>query len=86
MSVCDGCGNRSERMFTVQTHDDRVFLFDSVQCAVPILAPTCAGCLCAILGQPVEVGSITYCSAGCAEHAETQTATATVHEIAGKAG
>jgi hypothetical protein len=83
MAVCDGCGNRSERLFTVQTHDDRVFLFDTIQCAVPILAPSCAHCLCTILGQGVEVGSITYCSAGCAQQSGIQSVPAAVHHIAG---
>ncbi len=83
MTVCDGCGNRSERLFTVQTHDDRVFLFDSVQCAMPILAPTCAQCLCTILGQGVEVGSLTYCSSGCAQRSGAQRVPGTVHDIAG---
>jgi len=83
MAVCDGCGNRSERLFTVQTPDDRVFLFDSIQCAAPILAPTCARCLCLILGQGVEVKSLIYCSSGCAQRAGTQSPSAMVHDIAG---
>lgn len=83
MTVCDGCGNPSERLFTVQTPDDRVFHFDSVQCAAPILAPTCAHCLCTILGQGVEVGSHVYCCSGCAQRAGVQSVPATVHDIAG---
>jgi hypothetical protein len=83
MTVCDGCGNASERLFTVQTPDDRVFRFDSIQCAAPILAPTCAECLCIILGQGVEIGSIIYCSSGCAQRSGIQTVSATVHDIAG---
>jgi|EndMetStandDraft_5_1072996.scaffolds.fasta_scaffold757095_1 hypothetical protein len=83
MSVCDGCGNRSERLFTVQTHDDRVFVFDSLQCAAPIVSPTCAECLSMILGHAVEVGSAIYCSSGCAERSDGQSVSATVHDIAG---
>ena len=83
MAVCDGCGNHSERMFTVQTHDDRVFFFDSVQCAVPLLAPTCAHCLCPIFGQSVEIGGITYCGSGCAQRSGVQSVPASVHDIAG---
>ena len=83
MTTCDGCGNSSERLFTVQTHDDRVFTFDSFQCAAPILAPTCTQCLCTILGRVVEVGSSIHCSPGCAQRSGIQTAPATVHDIAG---
>jgi hypothetical protein len=40
--------------------------FDSFECAIHKLAPTCEHCQCRIIGHGVEVGSSLYCCARCA--------------------
>jgi hypothetical protein len=83
MSVCDACGNASDRMFTVQTSDDRVFTFDSVQCAAPYISPNCAECACDILGHGIEVGPFIYCCSGCARRAGLRALPDNVPDVAG---
>jgi len=73
MTHCDGCGNSSDFTFTVQTHDDRVFSFDSVECALPFIAPTCAECCCLILGHGIRREGRAFCCPKCAERAEKST-------------
>jgi hypothetical protein len=70
MTLCDGCGNTSESTFTVQTRDDRVFAFDSVECALPFIAPTCAECCCLVLGHGIHVADRVFCCSNCADRAE----------------
>jgi hypothetical protein len=42
--------------------------FDSFECAIQKLAPSCAHCGCRILGHGVEAGGAMYCCAHCARH------------------
>jgi hypothetical protein len=42
--------------------------FDSFECAIHAMAPTCAHCGCKTVGHGVEVGDEVYCCAHCAEH------------------
>ncbi len=42
--------------------------FDSFECAIHAMAPTCAHCGCKIVGHGVEAGGEVYCCAHCAEH------------------
>jgi hypothetical protein len=44
----------------------RTYTFDSFECAVHALAPTCAHCSCRVLGHGVEAGGSIYCCAHCA--------------------
>jgi hypothetical protein len=41
-------------------------VFDSFECAIHALAPTCAHCGCKIIGHGVETGNALYCCAHCA--------------------
>lgn len=40
--------------------------FDSFECAIQAMAPTCGHCLCRIIGHGVEVGEHMFCCAHCA--------------------
>jgi Rieske Fe-S protein len=65
MARCDLCGNDYDKAFEVrlagQTHT-----FDSFECAIHALAPTCAHCGCKIIGHGVEAEGKFYCCAHCA--------------------
>ena len=42
--------------------------FDSFECAIHAMAPTCAHCGCKIVGHGVEATGAVYCCAHCAGH------------------
>jgi hypothetical protein len=45
--------------------------FDSFECAITALAPTCAHCGCRVIGHGVEIGTgEIFCCAHCADHAK----------------
>jgi hypothetical protein len=77
MAQCETCGNNYDKTFDIvlgrQNHT-----FDSFECAIHKLAPTCAHCSCRILGHGVEAGEAIYCCAHCAEESG-------VHEIRDRA-
>ena len=66
MAKCDLCGNDYDKTFTV-TMGDRRHTFDSFECAIHMLAPSCAHCRCKIVGHGVEQGGTIYCCANCAK-------------------
>ncbi len=68
MATCDTCGNDYDKTFTINK-GGRSDTFDSFECAVHVMAPTCAHCQCRILGHGVEAGEDVYCCAHCARHA-----------------
>lgn len=71
MTRCATCGNDYDKAFHVILHDGSEFDFDSVECAVKHIAPTCAHCGCAILGHGAEAKGRMYCCAHCAkQHGE----------------
>ena len=41
--------------------------FDSFECAIHALAPTCAHCDIRVIGHGVQAGDAIYCCAHCAE-------------------
>lgn len=65
MAACDLCGNTYDKAFKLITHDGEEHTFDSFECAVHAIAPTCAHCGCRILGHGVEEGGAMYCCAHC---------------------
>jgi len=67
MKKCDVCGNEYERCFEV-TMAGQSYSFDSFECAVQRLAPTCEHCRCRILGHGVEANGRMFCCAHCAKH------------------
>ena len=66
MATCVGCGSSEGRMFAVRTYEGVTLTFDSVECALPFIAPTCDECFCQILGHALIVGDQIYCGPTCA--------------------
>jgi len=65
MARCDVCGNDYPKSFEVTIQGDR-HTFDSFECAIHMLAPTCDHCGCKIIGHGNEAGGKYYCCAHCA--------------------
>lgn len=68
MAVCDVCGNDYAQSFQVTGADGRLHTFDSFECAIHLLAPTCGHCGCKIVGHGMEAAGAYYCCAHCARH------------------
>jgi hypothetical protein len=65
MGVCDVCGNEYAHAFEV-TLDGATHTFDSFECAIHHLAPTCGNCGCRVLGHGTEHNVRIFCGAHCA--------------------
>src|SRR5512132_1349945 len=65
MATCEICGNEYDKAFTIETADSARHVFDSFECAIHALAPSCAHCGCTILGHGVEAAGMMYCCASC---------------------
>lgn len=65
MAKCDHCGNDYDKAFQIKMADE-TYTFDSFECAIHMLAPTCAHCDCRIIGHGVEQDEVIYCCAHCA--------------------
>ena len=65
VGTCEKCGNEYDKCFEVVIQERR-HVFDSFECAIQALAPTCSHCGCKILGHGVEVDETMYCCAHCA--------------------
>jgi hypothetical protein len=70
MAECAWCHNEYDKTFTV-TYGDQTYTFDSFECAITMLAPTCAHCNCRIIGHGDEVDGTFYCCASCARASES---------------
>lgn len=66
MARCETCGNDYDKAFEV-TMAGRSHTFDSFECAIHALAPTCAHCGMKIIGHGMEAGGKSYCCASCAK-------------------
>jgi len=66
---CEVCGNEYDRVLRIRHEDDdQEHVFDSFECAIHALAPTCAHCGCRVIGHGVEAGGQIFCCASCARH------------------
>ncbi|GCE29973.1 hypothetical protein KDA_54570 [Dictyobacter alpinus] len=65
MMQCEQCGNEYDKAFEVVMSGQR-HTFDSFECAIARLAPTCHHCGNRIIGHGVEAHNVFYCSAHCA--------------------
>jgi hypothetical protein len=65
MGVCEVCGNDYDRTMQISV-DGESHVFDSFECAIHALAPTCAHCECRVIGHGVQSGDQVYCCAHCA--------------------
>ena len=68
MAKCETCGNDYDKAFEISIGGEKD-IFDSFECAIHALAPTCPRCECRIVGHGVEKDEIIYCCAHCASEA-----------------
>jgi hypothetical protein len=68
MGTCEVCGNKYDKAFTVTEPGGEAHTFDSFECAIHALAPTCAHCGCRVVGHGVEEDGRIFCCANCAQH------------------
>lgn len=72
--ACEVCGNMYDKPFEITLSDGRggmsePHVFDSFECAIHALAPSCAHCSCRIVGHGMEANGEQYCCAHCAREA-----------------
>ncbi len=65
MATCDVCGNDYDKSFQV-TLEGSTHTFDSFECAIHALAPTCEHCGCRIIGHGHQAAERMFCCAHCA--------------------
>jgi len=68
MARCEVCGNDYDKTFEVIAAGQH-HTFDSFECAIHRLAPTCEHCRCAVIGHGAEVDGRFFCCAHCAREA-----------------
>ena len=69
MGRCIQCGNEYDKSFDIVTADGERRTFDSFECAIQTLAPTCETCGCRIIGHDLESDGRYFCCDHCAEKA-----------------
>ena len=65
MATCEVCGNDYDKSFDV-TRGGETRTFDSFECAIHVMAPTCTHCGCRIIGHGLESNGTMFCCAHCA--------------------
>jgi hypothetical protein len=68
MARCEVCGNDYDKAFEI-IQRGKSHIFDSFECAIHALAPTCSHCGCRIIGHGMEAEGEFFCCAYCAKHA-----------------
>ena len=68
MATCDVCGNDYDKAFQV-VREGETRTFDSFECAIHALAPTCDNCGCRVIGHGAEADGRVFCCAHCAAQA-----------------
>ena len=66
MARCETCGNDYDKAFQVSM-GGTTHTFDSFECAIHALAPTCANCGIRIVGHGLEKDGTFFCCEHCAE-------------------
>ena len=66
MGQCEQCGNTYDKAFQIVMSGGDRHVFDSFECAIQALAPTCAHCNVKIVGHGVEARGAMFCCAHCA--------------------
>ena len=73
MAKCEVCQNDYAKTMEIKlagtTH-----IFDSFECAIQALAPTCAHCGCKIVGHGVETQGRIFCCTSCERMARSRAA------------
>ena len=72
MGICETCGNDYDKAFRVSLNG-KEHVFDSFECAIHALAPTCPHCGTRVVGHGVEIDDTVYCCAHCAKEEEGTT-------------
>ena len=54
MARCEICKNEYDKTFVVRLFNGDEHTFDSFECAIHALAPTCAHCKCRVIGHGIE--------------------------------
>jgi len=67
MATCEVCGNDYDRPIELTVGGGEPHVFDSFECAIHALAPTCEHCGCRVIGHGVQAGESTFCCAHCAQ-------------------
>jgi hypothetical protein len=67
MAKCEVCGNDYDKSFELIAGGTK-HVFDSFECAIQAVAPSCEHCKCKIIGYGVEVHGHFFCCAHCANH------------------
>lgn len=65
MGRCEVCGNEYDKAFQL-TIAGTTLTFDSFECAIHAVAPTCGHCGCKVIGHGVEGDGRIFCCAHCA--------------------
>ena len=65
MGRCDVCNNEYDKPLETR-QKGRTGTFDSFECAIQAMAPTCGHCGCRIIGHGVEAEEAIFCCANCA--------------------
>jgi hypothetical protein len=68
MPECEVCGNDYDKVMEIRVGGSN-HVFDSFECAIYAIAPTCAHCGCKIVGHGIEGRGSMFCCAHCAEKA-----------------
>ena len=68
MAQCEVCHNEYDKSFQLIANG-KTHVFDSFECAIQALAPTCAHCGCRVIGHGVEALGRIFCCANCAKTA-----------------
>ena len=63
---CESCGNDYDKAFQI-TRGGKTYTFDSFECAIHKLAPTCEHCSIRIIGHGLEKDGRMFCCAHCAQ-------------------
>jgi hypothetical protein len=66
MPICETCGNDYDKAFQVILNGKN-HTFDSFECAIQALAPTCPHCGTHVVGHGVEEDDTIFCCAHCAK-------------------
>ena len=66
MGRCEVCGNEYDKAFQL-TIAGTTLTFDSFECAIHAVAPTCGHCGCKVIGHGVEGNGRIFCCAHCAQ-------------------
>jgi hypothetical protein len=66
MQRCETCGNEYDKAFQI-TMAGQTHTFDSFECAIHALAPTCSHCGIRVVGHGLEAHDKIFCCDHCAE-------------------